>query len=100
MLQRGYEARDIDPHRTARHAPRLLAAQTALRLVQRPVQVEAKSHLVEILDTLVWRLVRHGSALAWDRLQVLRNTRARRHRNRSWQLTRRGGATAEFRRGL
>ena len=49
VRQGGDEAGDIDLHRAARHAARLLAAQAAVGLEQRAFQVEPERHFLEIV---------------------------------------------------
>ena len=48
------------------HAARLLAAQAAIGLVQRAIQIEPERDLIEVVDALLGRLVRHGGALRRD----------------------------------
>ena len=94
LLQRGDEAGDIDAHRAARNAARLLAAQAALGFVQRAFEIQPQRHFVEVVDALFGRLVRHGRALRRNGLDVLGQARTgrRRQRRRAARRSERGRA--------
>ena len=61
-LEGGDEAGNVDPHRAARHAARLLAAQAALGFVQRAFQVQPQRHFLEIVPAHF-----RPAAAAWAR---------------------------------